>query len=200
MVKTIISGVVYDFYEPTAVGVGGAHEHDDTELTNLETRVATNEGILNGATENNTDGSLVKRKEITHFEDIVCRNVDAQDTVEVLADSGYFYWENPNRNQFIQIGSSLAAEDPSTALSGFTHYHQNTGVVSIQGNNTMAPLRVQANTAGTKNMFEIVDEANQIVFAVKQNGSFISQTITTLLNKISELESRIHVLENNAGL
>lgn len=206
MVQTIIDGVVYDYYE-AEITTGGTttddHAHTTgtgADLTALEGRVAVNESVLANATPNNTTDTLVKRATIVNFEDIVSRNLDAAQVIEVLGDNGYFYWENPNRNQFVQIGSSLQAQDPDLVESGFTHYHQNTATVQIVGNNSSAPVRITANVPTIENMFEIVDEVSNITFAVRRNGTFVSQTITDLLNTVSELENRIHILENNAGI
>ena len=203
MVQTIVNGQVYDYYEPEGTTTGtGDHSHDSTELdlTALEGRVTQNETILGNATANNTTDTLVKRESIVHFQDIVSQNLDAAQVVEVLDDNGYFYWENPNRNQFVIMGSSIQAQDPNLVESGFTHYHQNTATVQIQGNVNAAPLRISANVGTIENMFEVVDEGGLITFAVRRNGTFVSQTITDLLNTVIELENRIHILENNAGM
>ena len=205
MVQTIIDGVVYDYYTPAATATttgGGDHQHEGTttDLTALEGRVAQNETVLGNATPNNTTDTLVKRANIVYFQDLVSQNLDAEQVIEVLADNGYFYWENPNRNQFIQIGSSLQAQDPDLQESGFTHYHQNTATVAITGNSAAAPLRISANVGTIDNMLEIVDEAGLITFAIQRNGTLVSETITQLLNTVAELENRIHILENNAGV
>lgn len=202
MVQTIVDGVVYDYYESEITTSSGDHAHTstDADLTSLEGRVALNETVLGNATQNNTTDTLVKRANIVYFEDIVSKNLDAAQVIEVLDPNGYYYWENAERNQFVQIGSSLQAQDPDLVESGFTHYHQNTATVQIVGNNSSAPLRISANVSTIENMLEIVDDANQITFAVKRNGTFVSQTITDLLNIVSELENRVHILENNAGI
>ena len=64
----------------------------------------------------------------------------------------------------------------------------------------MAPLRITAQNATVKNMFEVVDSTDQIQFAVKNNGQIESSIITELLNRIADLENRLHIVENNAGL
>ena len=205
MVQTIINGVVYDYYEPeSTAGSGGdhtvIHENTDADLTSLEGRVLQNETVLGNATNTNTSDTLVKRQALTYFQDVVSQNLDTEQVIEILADNGYFYWENPGRNQFIQIGSSIQAEDPALANSGFTHYHQNTATTEITGNVDAAPLRITANVDTITNMFEIVNTVGEITFAVTRNGDFVNETITNLLNTVANLESRIHILENNAGL
>ena len=202
MVKTIINGVVYDYIQPPITLGGGEHDHEAGELnlTDIEARIEANENQLANATADNVAGALVQRAEVTNFTDLVYRNADVNEVVELLQSSGYFYWQNAARNQFIQIGSSLLAEDPSTELSGITHYHEGTATVSIQGNDNMAPLRITAQNATVKNMFEVVDSTDQVQFAVKNDGGIESAIITDLLDRIADLENRLHIVENNAGL
>ena len=201
MVQTIVDGVVYDYYEPDiTTGGGGEHTHTETDLTALEGRVTQNETVLGNATPNNTTDTLVKRASTVYLEDVVSRNLDAAQVIEVTEDNGYFYWENPNRNQFIQIGSSIQAQDPDLQESGFTHYHQNTATVEITGNTAAAPLRISANVDTIINMFEIVDTGGTISFAITRTGLIESQEIIQLQNTVSDLVNRVHILENNAGI
>ena len=199
MVQTLVNGILYDYYESvaTTTTVGENHEIDHTDL---EGRVTLVENELNGATHENIANKLVKRQTITYLEDIVSKNLDVEEVVELLEPIGYFYWENQNRNQFIQIGSSILAEDPSSSLSGLTHYHQETATVIISGNDTYAPLRIESNTTNIRAMFEVVDSNGEIMLQIRNNGEIINSTIQMLIDKVAELENRIHILESEAGI
>ena len=201
MVQTLVNGVLYDYYDtvPTTTTTTTDAQHD-TDHTDLEGRVSVVETELAGATHENVADKLVKRQTITYLEDIVSRNIDVQEVVELLQPTGYFYWEHPNRNQFVQIGSSILAEDPSNSMSGFQHYHQDTATVMITGNDSFAPLRIESNTVTIRSMFEVVSSAGEIVLQIRNNGEIVNSTIQMLLDKVAELETRIHILESNTGL
>ena len=184
--------------EATTTAEPTAHTHD--ENTALDTRLTVIEGIVNSATENNVDSTLVLRKSTTNFEDIVARNVDIQDVSSILSHLGYFYWENPSKNQFIQIGASLADMDPAQSFAGIEHYHEQTANLIITGDVNRAPLQIESNTANTILMFSILDSSNNIRFSVNKQGYVNSEQITSIENRLANIEARLHILESNTGL
>ena len=200
MVQTLVNGILYDYYESVPTTTTTVGENHEIDHTSLEGRITEVENELNAATHENVADKLVKRQTITYLEDIVSKNLDVEEVVELLEPIGYFYWENQNRNQFIQIGSSILAEDPSASLSGLTHYHQETATVIISGNDTYAPLRIESNTTNIRAMFEVVDSNGEIIFHFRNNGEIINSTIQMLIDKVAELENRIHILESEAGI
>ena len=90
MVKTIINGVLYDYIQPPITLGGGEHDHEagEVDLTDIESRITANENQLANATPDNTAGVLVQRAEVTNFTDLVARNADVNEVVELLQSSG----------------------------------------------------------------------------------------------------------------